>query len=384
MNLNELTDQYQQQKRDGDVDGARLTASLITQLLADGLALPDPIEVPSEPGLDAGDASDLPDQAEPTEGDTDGDSTEATDTSTDIGSSTTAGDDAPIAKDSDADMLAELEASLQQFNDSAMNVSYDANWENHLNRASARLARVLADRLAFEDADASGYESGHDSGRLRGRDAVRVATGSDHPFSQQAVPDAPGRVHIMLAVDASGSMGHLAGYDPSGKRSTNSFIAHTITDAIRSVIGDRPEITFNVSLFGNHAVMVDHPHDFDAYKRAHDPLRKGTDNLHLALNLLRDQPDYQHALANRDAIIGICITDACFRCSTIASAARQIRNSASCESWLAVLAHGADRGSAEDIFGNCTVDAKKDLNKAIHSIARAIQSTIERAESIRA
>jgi hypothetical protein len=383
--LTDLTAEYDAHIAAGDKHAARHVAHEITQRLAlsligDESTTPPATEVPDEPGVEA----DAPDGDAP-DGDGDGSPVEADgdQPGTDQGDGTDAPpDSAPIEKTSDADALADLKASLNQYCDAAMDTSYDDKWRQHHHRISSRLSAVLADRLAFEDADLSGYASGHDSGRLRGRDAVNVAIGSDNPFSQQCVPDAPGRVHIMLAVDASGSMGHLAAYSGSG--GTNAFIAHCITDAVRSVIADRPEITMDVCLFGTSARLIEPPHDFDAYFAQHDPIGKGTDKLELAIPMLRDQPAYQQALASRDAIVGICITDACFEPNTVSHCRRYLRDNASCESWLAVLAHGADAKVAADIFGDRTVDATTNLTHAIHSIARAIQSTIERAESIRA
>ena len=180
----------------------------------------------------------------------------------------------------------------------------------------------------------------------------------------------------MLAIDVSGSMGEML------FSRTNAGIAATLSQAIRMVIEERPEFTFDVCLFANYAVLAKSPAIEDIITASHSTGR-GRDNMQLAMQRLRYTPEYIHAYKNRNAILGIALTDACFRPQTIKSARKQIRESASREKWMAILAHGASKQDAATIFGTETVDATADLTQSIQSIAMAIQSTIERAELVR-
>ena len=243
------------------------------------------------------------------------------------------------------------------------------------------MADILESRIQFENADMSGFESGFESGRLVGRDAVRVASMHDEPFSRRCAPEEPARVHIMLAVDVSGSMAEAT------REGANARIAQTVVEAMRQVFTRYENITMSVSMFSDKAVLVD-PEKLD---RPSEVYAIGThagrdyDCLEQAIEMLRKTPEYLHAYESRDAIVGIVVTDACFNSRTITSSKGLIREPvlASNERWLCILAPGGDAKTVRGIFGAGNFVQVHHLEDSMHAIARSLQTIITDAEASR-
>lgn len=243
------------------------------------------------------------------------------------------------------------------------------------------MADILESRIEFENADMSGFESGFESGRLVGRDALRVASMDDEPFSRRCAPEEPARVHIMLAVDVSGSMA-----EATDKRA-NARIAQTIIEAMRTVFTRYENITMSVSLFSDTAVLVD-PEKLD---RPSEVYAIGTragrshDALEDSIAQLRTTPEYFNAHESRDAIVGIVVTDACYTRRTITASKGLISEPvlASHERWLCILAPGGEASTVRDIFGAGNYVQVESLEDSMHAIARSLQTIITDAEASR-
>ena len=137
--LTDLTREYDAHMAAGEKLAAQQVAYEITRLLAasltgDDATTPPATEVPDEPGVEA----DAPDgDGSPVEADGDEPGTEQGD-GTDAPP-----DSAPIEKTTDGDALADLQASLKQFTDAAMDTSYDDKWRQHHHRIQPNIEEEI-------------------------------------------------------------------------------------------------------------------------------------------------------------------------------------------------------------------------------------------------
>tara|TARA_R110001592_G_scaffold182683_3_gene426048 strand:- start:395 stop:1531 length:1137 start_codon:yes stop_codon:yes gene_type:complete len=373
--LKALNDMLQDAIADGDDQRVRQINMAMIQLLT---------ESPSNdtPDGDSPDAPDAPDGDAP---DGDGDAPAAGN----VAGGNGAGDGDEDAKPSDSDddfddtvndTVEKITASLPKVNGDHYGYDLDAPIDQAVQHESRPIVKYLRDRLQFENADATSFDDGHRSGRLLSRNAVAVACGDDTPFSKRNDPSEPARVFVQIMLDSSGSMGFVGGEKERMRK------AAQVAVALNTVCGDHPGIDFEIVKYANRAAISERP---ESAVEISSRVGGGTDFANAFYEAVHSERR-KLAVANRDAIVQVLITDGCM----VASERKHFKTRcteldlASSEERCCVLIDPVGDTVADfalaysDPSRVCAVKGKR-IHECAPFIASAIQRTITRAEARR-
>lgn len=252
--------------------------------------------------------------------------------------------------------------------------------QRDINQQSKRLRSIFDNALSFTDNDEGGWLDGERTGRLRSKGAVAVATGDDSPFSVRATPKEPNRVLVILLVDVSQSMSSVY------RRDSRARGAACVAHALHGSISEHQHIDLCTVRYATLASVCEPTAEgLYASSSGNGHCGCGT-NADTALMEARKTDAYQRALANGDAIIGVCITDGDFAWECHQNLRVLLEGSASAERWTCVyVSHDHQHlPPMRDTFGEGNVALAPE--GAMHvgpEIARGIQKTIEYAEARR-
>ena len=258
---------------------------------------------------------------------------------------------------------------------------YGKELDDWLERKARRISASLISRLSFLKADTSRRKIGHKSGRITSKSAVPVATNDDAPFAKRTVPRKPSRVLVVIAHDVSGSMG-------VSKSSDNMGQALTLVTALQTLEDDYPNIKVLVVPWATDARCGEKIRAGEIIKMPH--YHTGT-NMSSAFTALQKNETYKQSVANKDAIVGVMITDGHNTSRDKFSCNKFIKSIGRTQSWCCAVIGHKDRNkpneymtlNQEEVFGLANTFGFSNVNESVPIIAKTIQKTIARAEARR-
>lgn len=257
---------------------------------------------------------------------------------------------------------------------------YGKELEDWLDRRARRISASLISRLSFLKADTSRRKIGHKSGRITSKSAVPVATNDNAPFAKRTVPRKPSRVLIVIAHDVSGSMGISKSNDNMGQ-------ALTLVTALQTIEEAYPSIKVLVVPWATNAYCKERVRAGEIVRMPH--YHTGT-NMSSAFSALQGNDTYKKSVLQKDAIVGIMITDGHNTASDKIACNKFMKSIGRTQSWCcAVIGHKNSQTkeyqtlNQEDVFGPANTFGFANVNESIPIIAKTIQKTIARAEARR-
>ncbi len=246
---------------------------------------------------------------------------------------------------------------------------------------ATRLTNMFRESLDFTDNDEGAWSNGEKSGRLRSSGAVRVATDHSAPFSVRAQPKEPTRVCVVLLVDTSGSMGSCF------VRRHPARGACRVAHALNTAIGEYEGIDLVTVAYGTYTDVCE-PTAAGLFGSDDGNGTIGSyTEAGKAIASARSTDQYQRAVAGRDAIIGICITDGDFSHDVVSEVQAHMASNASCERWCGIVVDPDQLARRKNMmmaaFGEDNVTASTTADACGPEIARTVQKAIQFAEARR-
>ena len=255
----------------------------------------------------------------------------------------------------------------------------------YVEQKSRRLVSALQDRLSFMACDASRKQVGYKSGRLTGKSCMRVATQDEQPFARKAAPKSAAKITLFIAHDVSGSMGH-----PTHEES-NMFQAFCLVHALKTLQDVYPSIQvisvpWSTSAYCLTDENVGHSVNLDNFS--------GGTRMAPALRKIHGHEAYKEAIANKDAVIGVMITDGTGGDTDMQDSKRIVKKEmAATETWCCAVVGNVTYNEdgtitpntlgQEKIWGKANTIACRTVHEAVNSISKTVQKCIAKAEAKR-
>ena len=290
--------------------------------------------------------------------------------------------DPSIANRSSEDLQAENDAYKNRRKNPEPWVKYI---DQFIAKRSKKLVEILTDRLAFMKCDEARNEVGHKTGRLTSKSAFRVATEHSEPFARKTKPKAPNSVTLIIAHDVSGSMG-----DETSEY-CNMHQSLCLVHALQALGEVYPGLNVLTVPWASNASC--HKDLTVGGITMLDQYQSGT-YMEGAFNCIRDHEDYKLAVSNRDAIVGIMITDGTACPRDVDKCKKAVENSSPTEHWCCAVI-GLQRwdeatdtyvprtGGQEHAFGDANTMAFVSVNESIPLISKTIQKVVAKSEARR-
>ena len=186
---------------------------------------------------------------------------------------------------------------------------------------------------------------------------------------------------VVLLVDTSGSMGTCWVSDHPARGACR--VAHALSTAI----GEHEGIDLVTVSYAYRADICE-PTAKGLYGSYCGKGTNGADTeAGRAIASARSTEAYQRAVAGRDAIVGICITDGDFNHDVIAQVRTHMASNASCERWCGIVVDPKElprrKQAMQNAFGKDNVTTATTADACAPEIARTVQKAIQFAEARR-
>jgi hypothetical protein len=164
--------------------------------------------------------------------------------------------------------------------------------------------------------------------------------------------------------------------------------ALTLVTALQTVEDAYPNIKVLVVPWATNAVCKEHLRAGEIVKMPH--YHSGT-NMSSAFDALKQNGIYLESVANKDAIVGVMITDGHNTSQDKLSCNRFMKSIGRTQSWCCAVIGHKDRNkpneymtlNQEEVFGLANTFGFSNVNESVPIIAKTIQKTIARAEARR-